>query len=354
MKRRITKMINVGGVMIGGGNRISVQSMLNTKTTDVKACVDQITRLKDAGCDIVRLTVRDMESVKAFAEIKAKTDMPLVADIHFDHKLAVEVAYAGADKIRINPGNIGGDDAVKAVVDACNANHIPIRIGVNGGSLEKHILKKYSHPVPEALVESAKYHIDLLRKFNFDNFAVSLKSSDVPTCVDAYKMISDIYDCPLHIGITETGHRDMGIVKSAAGLGALLLEGIGDTMRVSLTDDPVREVQAANDILAAVGIKNDRAVLISCPTCGRTEIDIIGLVDRVNDIVKDIRVPIKIAVMGCAVNGPGEAREADVGIAGGKNEGLVFRHGEIIKKVPADKLLDELLSEIKMIVAERE
>ena len=353
MNRKITKTIKVGNVTIGGGDRISVQSMLNTKTTDVNACVGQINRLKDAGCDIVRLTVMDKESVNSFAKIKEMTDMPLVADIHFDYKLAVDVAYAGADKIRINPGNIGSDDGVKAVVDACRANNIPIRIGVNGGSLEKHILAKYGHPTPKALVESAKYHIDLLHKYDFDSFAVSMKSSDVTTCVDAYRLISSQYDCPLHIGITETGHRDMGIVKSAVGLGTLLLEGIGDTMRVSLTDDPVNEVKTAYDILSAAGIYKDRPEIISCPTCGRTQIDLIGLVEQVNELVKNIDKPIKIAVMGCVVNGPGEAREADIGIAGGRNEGLLFRHGEIIKKVPAKELLSELSKEIDKFILEK-
>ena len=343
----MTRQIMVGGVPIGGGAPVAIQSMLNTKTTDVKGCLDQIRQLHEAGCQIVRLAVPNMESARSFAEICKESPLPLVADIHFDYKLAIAAAEGGASKIRINPGNIGGEDRVKAVVDVCKDRKIPIRIGVNGGSLEQGLLDKYGHPTAEALVESAFSHLELLEKFGFYDTCVSMKSSTVPTMVEACRLFRSKCDYPLHIGVTETGPEKMGLIKSAMGIGALLLDGIGDTIRVSLTAEPVNEVYAAKDILKAAGVRSEGVNIISCPTCGRTRIDLIGLVNRVEQALRDCPKPITVAVMGCVVNGPGEAREADIGIAGGDGWGMIFEKGEPVEKLPYDELLDALLRRIE-------
>ena len=345
----MTKRIYVGGIPIGGGAPIAIQSMLNTDTTDVKACLSQIHLLKNAGCQIARLAVPNMAAAKAFAEICQESELPLVADIHFDYKLAIAAAEGGAAKIRINPGNIGGEDRVKAVVDVCKARNIPIRIGVNGGSLDKRLLEKYGHPTAEALVESAFEHIALLEKFGFHDICVSMKSSTVPTMVAAAHLFREKCDYPIHIGVTETGPVRMGLMKSAMGIGALLLDGIGDTIRVSLTDDPVEEIYAAKDILRAAGILKEGVNIVSCPTCGRTKIDLIGLVNQVDAALKDCKKPITVAVMGCIVNGPGEAREADIGIAGGDGCGMLFEKGVQIEKLPYDELLPALLKRIEAL-----
>ena len=343
----MTRQINVGGVVIGGGNPVVIQSMLNTKTTDVEGSLVQIRQLKTAGCQIARLAVPNREAAEGFRDICSESPLPLVADIHFDYKLAIAAAEGGAAKIRINPGNIGGEDRVQAVVDVCKERNIPIRIGVNGGSLEKKLLEKYGHPTAEALVESAFSHLELLEKYGFYDTCVSMKSSNVPTMVAAARLFRQRCDYPLHIGVTETGPVRMGLMKSAMGIGALLLDGIGDTIRVSLTDDPVQEVYAAKDILKAAGLRQDGVNIISCPTCGRTQIDLIGLVSRVDEALKDCQKPITVAVMGCVVNGPGEAREADIGIAGGDGCGMLFEHGVQTQKLPYDALLDALLKRIE-------
>ena len=343
----MTRKIMVGSVPIGGGAPVAIQSMLNTKTTDVEGCLAQIARLQAAGCQIARLAVPDKSSAAAFREICAASPLPLVADIHFDYKLAIAAAEGGAAKIRINPGNIGGDDRVRAVVEVCKDKRIPIRIGVNGGSLDKKLLEKYGHPTAEALVESAFSHLELLEKQGFYDTCVSMKSSTVPTMVAAARLFRSRCDYPLHIGVTETGPVRMGMIKSAMGIGALLLDGIGDTIRVSLTDDPVEEVYAAKDILKAAGLRKDGVNIISCPTCGRTKIDLIGLVNQVDGALKDCRKPITVAVMGCIVNGPGEAREADIGIAGGDGCGMLFEKGQQIAKLPYDELLPALLKRIQ-------
>ena len=342
----MTRQIRVGDVVIGGGAPVVIQSMLNTKTTDVEGSLAQIKALKTAGCQIARLAVPNMEAARGFAEICKESPLPLVADIHFDYKLAIAAAEGGAAKIRINPGNIGGEDRVKAVVDACKDKHIPIRIGVNGGSLDKRLLEKYGHPTAEALVESAFEHLELLEKYGFYDTCLSMKSSTVPTMVAAARLFRSKCDYPLHIGVTETGPVKMGLMKSAMGIGALLLDGIGDTIRVSLTDDPVEEVYAAKDILKAAGLRKEGVNIISCPTCGRTRIDLIGLVNQVDAALKDCEKPITVAVMGCVVNGPGEAREADIGIAGGDGWGMIFEKGEQVEKLPYDQLLDALLKRI--------
>ncbi len=339
----------VGNVPIGGGAPIAIQSMLNTKTTDVAGSLAQINRLKAAGCQIVRLAVPNMEAARSFAEICQESPLPLVADIHFDYKLAIAAAVGGAAKIRINPGNIGAEDRVKAVVEVCKERKIPIRIGVNGGSLDKQLLDKYGHPTAEALVESAFSHIALLEKFDFFDTCVSMKSSTVPTMVRAARLFRQHCDYPLHIGVTETGPVKMGLMKSAMGIGALLLDGIGDTVRVSLTDDPVEEVYAAKDILKAAGLRKEGVNIISCPTCGRTRIDLIGLVNQVDAALKDCDKPITVAVMGCVVNGPGEAREADIGIAGGDGWGMLFEKGEQVEKLPYEELLPALLKRIEKL-----
>ncbi len=337
----------VGSVPVGGGAPVSIQSMLNTRTTDVEGSLKQLRALAAAGCQIARLAVPDREAAAGFAEIVKESPLPLVADIHFDYRLAILAAEAGAAKIRINPGNIGGDDRVKAVVDVCKDRHIPIRIGVNGGSLDKKLLEKYGHPTAEALVESAFQHLELLEKQGFYDTCVSMKSSTVPTMVAAARLFRSKCDYPLHIGVTETGPVRQGLIKSAMGIGALLLDGIGDTLRVSLTDDPVQEVYAARDILKAAGLRRDGVNIISCPTCGRTRIDLIGLVNRVDEALKDCKKPITVAVMGCVVNGPGEAREADIGIAGGDGCGLIFEKGQAVEKLPYDALLPALLKRIE-------
>ena len=343
----MTRQIHVGGVPIGGGAPVVIQSMLNTKTTDIPGCLRQIGQLQAAGCQIVRLAVPNLEAARAFAQICKESPLPLVADIHFDYQLAIAAAEGGASKIRINPGNIGGEDRVKAVVDVCKDKGIPIRIGVNGGSLDKKLLEKYGHPTAEALVESAFSHLELLEKFGFYETCVSMKSSAVPTMVQAARLFRARCDYPIHIGVTETGPVRQGLIKSAMGIGALLLDGIGDTIRVSLTDDPVQEVYAAKDILKAAGLRREGVNIVSCPTCGRTRIDLIGLVNRVDEALKDCKKPITVAVMGCVVNGPGEAREADIGIAGGDGWGMIFVKGEPVEKLPYDELLPALLKRIE-------
>jgi (E)-4-hydroxy-3-methylbut-2-enyl-diphosphate synthase len=348
----MTKQIMVGNVPVGGGAPVSIQSMCNTPTQDVAATVAQIHTLEAAGCQIIRVAVPDLEAARAVGKIKEQINIPLVVDIHFDYQLALEAIAAGADKVRINPGNIGAPERVKAVANACAAKNIPIRIGVNGGSLEKPLLAKYGGVCPEALVESAFGHIQLLNRYDFDNICVSLKSSDVRTCMAAYKLMSEQSDYPLHIGITETGTGTMGIIKSAAGIGGMLAYGIGDTLRVSLTADPVEEIYTAKRILRAVGLRKDGPNLISCPTCGRTKIDLIGLAHQVEERLQGCTKPITVAVMGCVVNGPGEASAADVGIAGGDGMGMLFRKGKTVKKVPQDQLVDELMALIDSIEPE--
>ncbi len=348
MERRVTKKIKAGNTFIGGDSRITVQSMLNVPSTDIEGSVRQSQELEKAGCDIIRIAVPDMDAVKLIPAIKEKVSVPIVADIHFDYRLALESAAAGIDKIRINPGNIGDDSRVKQVADECRRRNIPIRIGVNSGSLEKHILEKYGRPSPQALCDSALYHASLLEKFDFDNIVLSMKSSNVDFMKQAYELAAERCIYPLHLGVTEAGTERMGIIKSAIGIGSLLLEGIGDTIRVSLTDEPVKEVYAAKDILKAMGLNNEGIKFISCPTCGRTRIDLIGLAKQAEERLKDCKKNITVAIMGCAVNGPGEAREADIGIAGGHGTGLIFKKGEIIKKVPEEALLDELIKEIEL------
>ncbi|HIT36213.1 MAG TPA: flavodoxin-dependent (E)-4-hydroxy-3-methylbut-2-enyl-diphosphate synthase [Candidatus Faecousia intestinavium] len=343
----MTRQILVGGVPIGGGAPVVIQSMLNTKTTDVEGSLRQIRQLAAAGCQIARLAVPNREAARGFAEIAKESPLPLVADIHFDYQLAIAAAEGGAAKIRINPGNIGGPERVKAVVEVCREKHIPIRIGVNGGSLDKKLLEKYGHPTAEALVESAFQHLELLEKEGFYDTCVSMKSSTVPTMVAAARLFRSKCDYPLHIGVTETGPVKQGLIKSAMGIGALLLDGIGDTIRVSLTDDPVEEVYAAKDILKAAGLRKEGVNIISCPTCGRTRIDLIGLVNQVDAALKDCKKPITVAVMGCVVNGPGEAREADIGIAGGDGWGMIFEKGEQVEKLPYEQLLPALLRRIE-------
>lgn len=350
--RRVSREIRVGGVIIGGTSPISIQSMTNTDTHDIEATYNQVVRLQDAGCDIIRITAPDLESVSTFAELKSRgVDIPLVADIHFDYKIAVAVAKAGVDKIRINPGNIGSSDKVREVVAACKEYSVPIRIGVNSGSLESEILRKHGAPTAEALVESAIYHADLLREFDFQDIAISVKSSDVQTMIRANRILAAKTEYPIHLGVTEAGARDRALVKSSIGIGTLLAEGIGDTIRVSLTDDPIEEIYAARAILDSLSLSQSRGMdIVSCPTCGRTQIDLIKLVREFEDRVKSEgldRKNIKVALMGCAVNGPGEAREADIGIAGGKGEALLFKKGQIIRKIKEESLISELIEEIK-------
>ena len=342
MKRENTKRINVGGVAVGGGAKVSVQSMCNTKTWDAEATAAQIREFAAAGCDIVRVAVPDMRSAQAISEIKERVDMPLVADIHFDYRLALEAAARGADKIRINPGNIGGEENVKAVAEACRARNIPIRIGVNAGSLEARLIEKYGHPCPEAMVESARGHVALLNKYGFDDICLSLKTSSVPLTIASYRMAAECFLYPLHLGVTETGTEWNGTIQSAVGIGTLLCEGIGDTIRVSLTADPVREVAAGVAILKAAGLRSGGVKFVSCPTCGRTEIDLISLAKDVEARVKDIDRDITVAVMGCVVNGPGEAREADYGVAGGKGKGILFKKGQVLGTYPYERLCDAL------------
>lgn len=345
----MTKQIMVGGVPIGGGAPVTIQSMTNTRTDDVEATLHQIRTLAAAGCEIIRVAVPDMAAAKAVGKIKEESPIPVVVDIHFDYKLALEAIAAGADKVRINPGNIGGADHVKAVAQACARRGVPIRIGVNGGSLEKPLLAKYGGVCPEAMVESAFGHIRLLNQFDFDDICVSLKSSSVPMTMKAYRLMSQASDYPLHIGVTEAGTVRMGTLKSAVGIGGLLALGIGDTMRVSLSADPVEEVYAAKEILKAAGVRKEGAELVSCPTCGRTRIDLIALANEVEERLKAVDKPITVAVMGCVVNGPGEASAADCGIAGGVGEGLLFKKGQIVKKVPQEQLVDELFALIETL-----
>lgn len=345
MKREIS----VGGVKIGGANPVSIQSMTNTDTRNVAETVAQIRRLETAGCEIIRVAVPDMEAARAVGEIKKQIKIPLVSDIHFDYRLALECIKNGVDKVRINPGNIGDKERVRQVADACRERGIPIRIGVNGGSLEKELLVKYGSPTADALVESALRHVEILDDLNFSDVLVSIKVSDVPTMLEAYRKFNKLNDIPLHVGVTEAGTKAAGMVKSAVGIGALLSEGIGNTMRVSLTADPVEEIYAAKEILKVLGLRQQGAELISCPTCGRTQIDMIPIAEEMEKRLKMVDKDIKVAVMGCAVNGPGEAREADIGVAGGLGEGLIFKKGEILRKVPENEIISALMEEIEKL-----
>ena len=341
--REKTRLLHVGQLALGGDAPVTVQSMCNTKTWDVESTVRQIRELRAAGCEIVRLAVPDTRAAMAIDRIKEQVDVPLVADIHFDYRLALMCAERGIDKIRINPGNIGGEENVKAVAEACRARHIPIRIGVNAGSLEKRLLEKYGHPCPEAMVESAQGHVELLTRFGFEDICLSLKSSTVPLTVAAYRMAAEVFPYPLHLGVTETGTEWNGTIQSAVGIGTLLNEGIGNTIRVSLTAEPVKEVSAGIAILKAAGLRRGGVKFVSCPTCGRTEIDLIGLANRVEALVRGLDRDITVAVMGCVVNGPGEAREADYGIAGGKDKGLLFKKGEVLGTYDYDQLCGRLM-----------
>lgn len=347
---KTTKKIKIGNISIGGGSPIAVQSMLSVPAHDIEGNVKQALALEKAGCEIVRVSVPDKETLKTVEALKKNLNIPLVADIHFDWKLAVESVYAGVDKVRINPGNIGDDSHVKKVADVCREHNVPIRIGVNSGSLEKNILAKYGSPTPEAMVESGLYHISLLEKFDFTDIVLSLKSSDTKRMYNAYTLAAERCPYPLHLGVTEAGTENMGVIKSAAGIGGLLLRDIGDTVRISLTDDPVKEVEAANKLLKAIGLKNGGIKFVSCPTCGRTSIDLIGIAKAAEEKLKNVNKDITVAIMGCVVNGPGEAKEADIGIAGGKGCGVLFKNGEILKNnIPEEKLLDVLVEEIEKI-----
>lgn len=339
----MSRQIRVGGVAIGGGAPVSIQSMTNTPTHDVEATLAQIRALAAAGCDIVRVAVPDLAAAKAIGQLKAGSPLPLVADIHFDYRLALEAVEQGIDKIRINPGNIGGPDRVEAVARACQERRIPIRIGVNGGSLEKELLNRYGGPTPEALVESALGHAALLERYGFEDICISMKASSVPVTMRACRLMAERYDYPLHLGVTEAGTPDLGAVKSAAGIGGLLALGIGDTFRVTLTADPVEEIVLARKILKAVGLRREGPELIACPTCGRTQIDLIPMAEKVEELLRQVDKPITVAVMGCVVNGPGEASHADVGIAGGKGEGVLFLHGQVVAKVPEEELIPRLM-----------
>lgn len=352
--RRRTRAVRVGAVTVGGTAPIAIQSMTNTDTHDYDATLSQVMALKRAGCDILRLTVPDLEAAEVMWRLKnADVGMPLVADIHYDYRVAIRCAEVGVDKIRINPGNIGGEDRVRAVVEACKRYHVPIRIGVNGGSLEKHILEKHGAPTAAALTESALYHVSLLEKYDFYDTVISIKASDVPTMIAANRLLAAKCDYPLHLGVTEAGNQARGSIKSAIGVGALLADGIGDTVRVSLTADPVEEIASARNILSALGIKGQSGMnIVSCPTCGRTKIDLIDLAARFEKAAGEaglLDLPIRVALMGCPVNGPGEAREADIGICGGVGEALLISHGEILEKIPEDKVIERLIEEIKKI-----
>lgn len=347
--RRITRKVYVGGIYIGGDAPITVQSMLSRPASDVEANVAQAIALEAAGCDIIRVAVPDLNAVKLIPALKQAVKVPIVADIHFDYRLALESVAAGVDKIRINPGNIGEESRVKAVADACKAKNIPIRIGVNSGSVEKELLAKYGGPTPGAMAESAMFHVRLLEKYNFEDIVISIKSSDVAGMVKGYEIIADLCPYPLHLGVTEAGTYHMSLIKSSAGFGALLLRGIGDTIRVSMTDDPVKEVMAGMDILRALGLKKDAPTIISCPTCGRTKIDLISLTKEVEKRLLGCKKPIKVAVMGCVVNGPGEAQEADIGIAGGDGFAILFKKGEKNRKVEENEIVNELMKEIELM-----
>ena len=348
-ERRKSRKIKIGSLEIGGDAPVAVQSMLNTSAHDIESSVQQAKALENVGCQIIRAAIPDMDAVKLIPALKEAVSAPIVADIHFDYRLALESIAAGVDKIRINPGNIGSKDRVKAVADACRQNNVPIRVGVNSGSIEKEILAKYGAPTAQGIVESALNHVRILENCDFDNIVISLKSSDVAMTVEAYELIAGMCDYPLHVGITEAGTWKMSLVKSSAGIGSLLLHGIGDTVRVSMTDDPVKEVAAGYDILKAIGLKKDCPEIVSCPTCGRTKIDLISLANAVEQRLVNCRKPIKVAVMGCAVNGPGEAKEADIGIAGGDGCALIFKKGQIIRKVAEAEVLDCLIEEIEKI-----
>ncbi len=345
----MTKKIKIGNIYIGGGEKIAIQSMCNTRTDDVDATVEQILRMENRGCDIVRVAVPDKAAAQAIEKIKSRIHIPLVADIHFDYRLALESMENGVDKVRINPGNIGSEEGVRLVAERAKKYAVPIRIGVNSGSVEKELLAKYGSPTADAMVESARKHIDMLLKYDFDDIVVSLKASDVNKTIDVYRLMSSTCPYPLHLGVTEAGTFLSGTVKSAIGIGSLLKDGIGDTIRVSLTDDPVKEVDVAKEILKALDLREGTPTLVSCPTCGRTSIGLIELAKKVEDYLATVNKDITVAVMGCAVNGPGEAREADIGIAGGKGEGLIFKKGEIIKKVPEEVLFQELKKEIELM-----
>ncbi len=345
-ERRKTREVNIGGVRIGGNNPVAIQSMCNTDTRDVKATVEQINKLAEAGCEIIRVAVPDMTAANAIKDIKSAIDIPLVADIHFDYRLALKSIENGVDKMRINPGNIGSEERVKAVVYAAAEKGIPIRIGVNSGSLENEFLEKYGGVTPEGLADSALKHVEILEKFDFHDIVISIKASSVPFTQQAYSVLSKKVDYPLHLGITESGTVQTGSIKSAVGIGSILSMGIGDTIRVSLTGDPVEEVRVAKEILKSLELRRFGINFVSCPTCGRTEIDLIGLATKVEERCRNIDKDIKVAVMGCAVNGPGEAREADIGVAGGKGYGLIFKKGKILKKYPEEELLDALMAEI--------
>ena len=350
MDRNETRKIMVGNVQIGGQNRVVIQSMCNTKTKDVDETVKQILELEKAGCEIIRVACLDMEDAKAIRQIKEKIHIPIVADIHFDYKIALQAIESGVDKVRINPGNIGSKDRVKAVVDKCKEKNIPIRIGVNGGSLEKDLLEKYGKPTAKAMVESAKRHIDILEKLDFHDYLLSLKASNLDLCIEAYEEAAKTFKCPLHLGITESGTEFSGTIKSSIGLGYMLRNGIGDTIRVSLSDDPVKEIKVAKEILKDCNLYRNLPTLVACPTCGRTQIDLIPIAKEMEEFLQTIDSNITVAVMGCAVNGPGEAREADIGIAGGIKEGLLFKKGEIIRKIPQDQIVEELKKEILEMV----
>lgn len=350
MKRTDTRQITVGNVKIGGQNKVVIQSMTNTRTKDVKNTVEQIKKLEKAGCEIIRVACLDIEDARAIKEIKNNINIPIVADIHFDYKIALEAINSGVNKIRINPGNIGDEEKVKKVVDACKKNNIPIRIGVNAGSLEKDLLEKYGKPTADAMVESAKRHVEILEKLEFYDIAISLKASNLDLCIEAYEKASQEFNYPLHLGITEAGTEFSGTIKSSIGLGILLRQGIGDTIRVSLSDDPVKEIKVAKEILKNCDLYSGVPTLVACPTCGRTQIDLIPIAKEIEKFLENINSDITVAVMGCAVNGPGEAREADVGIAGGVKEGLLFKKGKIIKKVKEDELVDTLKKEILKMV----
>lgn len=347
--RRKSRQISLGSVKIGGGAPITIQSMLNTPAEDFESSVEQAKRLQAAGCEIIRAAIPNMESVGLIDRLKQAVDVPIVADIHFDYRLALEAVAAGVDKVRINPGNIGDEDRVRQVVQACKLHNVPIRVGVNSGSLEKHILAKYGHPTAQAMVDSALYHTSLIEKYDYDQIAISIKSSNVPTMIEAYRLAAQQCDYPLHLGVTEAGTARMGLIKSAVGIGSLLCDGIGDTIRVSLTDDPVNEVYAARDILKSIGLRREGITFVSCPTCGRTKIDLIGLARQVEERLKNCKAELTVAVMGCVVNGPGEAREADIGIAGGDGCAILFRKGEIIRKIPEDRVVEELAAEVEKL-----
>ena len=350
MDRKNTRAIKVGNVQIGGNNKVVIQSMCNTKTKNIEETVKQILELEKVGCEIIRVACLDLEDAKAIKEIKSKINIPIVADIHFDYKIALEAIKSGVDKIRINPGNIGNEEKVKAVVEACKEKNIPLRIGVNGGSLEKDLLEKYGKPTAKAMVESAKRHVQILENLDFYDIAISLKASNLDLCIEAYEEASKEFNYPLHLGITEAGTEFSGTVKSSIGLGILLREGIGNTIRVSLSDDPIKEIRVAKEILKDCNLYDNVPTLIACPTCGRTQIDLIPIAKEVEKFLQNINSNITVAVMGCAVNGPGEAREADIGIAGGVKEGILFKKGKIIRKIPQEEILEELKKEIlKMI-----